>query len=314
MADNLFLEIKDDELDKFVASLKPAKPFFYDNLKHKYFYLDDVSEISRYEILGTTSIEALKNVISSGRNITGNFYSLCYYLNDLCMFYRYIADFSDTSIDGLITGFTQRSFENLMERLGISKSSLYRYRDLGKLVDIKTNSFIPDLKSYSISLVNEMITIVRERHFSFEVKFIIELTKVIPATTTIEQIKQYKKIMTLRKKCKLPFAYSSDENSMYQKVQYDTKLEDVLRIWKEWEEGQANKQLEETMSGKAATNDPTPEFDETIRSLREEIRTLRLGYVPELGMCEGCKFKGVNLNKCRCCKRNKDMKDLFEAN
>ena len=313
MADNLFLEVNGDELDKFVASLRPAKPVKFDYDKRKYVYSDDVNDISTYDVCGRTSIEALKNVISAGRDITANFYSLCFYLQSLRMGYKYIANPDRDWGNGLVEGYELCDFESLMERLGLSKSTFYRYCDLGRFVDVKNNSFIPELHGYSVSLVNEMITIARMRSSWFGKENFINLTKVIPATTTVEQIKQYKKIFALREKCKPPFAYSSDKNSMYQRIQYDTKLVDVLNIWKEWEEGEANKQLEETMSGKTVTNDPTPEFDETIKSLREEIDKLKLGYVPELGMCEGCKYKGTNLNKCRSCRRYKDMKDLYEG-
>lgn len=313
MAENLFLEVKDDELDKFVASLKPARPVKFDSNKQKYVYSDDVNEISAYEEYGKTSIEAFKNVVSSGRNITANFFTLCFYLCSLKIGYKYIANPDRDWGRGLVEGYELCDFESLMERLGISKSTFYRYCDLGRFVDVKNNSFISELSGYSVSLVNEMLTIARMRSTYFAKDDFIKLTKVIPATTTVEQIKQYKKIMALREKCKPPFAYSTDENSMYQKIKYDTKLVVVLTLYKEWEESEANKQLEKTM-GKPVSDDPTPEFEETISELRKEIRMLRLGYVPELGMCEGCKFRGVNLNKCRCCKRNKDMKDLFEAN
>ena len=313
MADNLFLEVNGDELDKFVASLRPAKPVKFDYDKRKYVYSDDVNDISTYDVCGRTSIEALKNVISSGRDITANFYSLCFYLQSLRMGYKYIANPDRDWGTGLVEGYELCDFEALMERLGLSKSTLYRYCDLGRFVDVKNNSFIPELHGYSVSLVNEMITIARMRSSWFGKDNFIKLTKVIPSTTTVEQIKQYKKIFALREKCKPPFAYSSDKNSMYQKIQYDTKLVDVLNIWKDWEQSQANKQLEDTMSSNTDNPDPTPEFDKTIKSLREEIDNLKLGYVPELGMCEGCRFKGINLNKCRSCRRYKDMKDLYEG-
>ena len=313
MSENLFLEVKDDDLDKFVSSLKPARPVKFDSNKQKYVYSDDVNEISAYEEYGKTSIEAFKNVVSAGRNITANFFTLCFYLCSLKIGYKYIANPDRDWGRGLVEGYELCDFESLMERLGISKSTFYRYCDLGRFVDVKNNSFISELNGYSVSLVNEMLTIARMRSRYFAKNDFIKLTKVIPATTTVEQIKQYKKIMTLREKCKTPFEYSTYENSMYQRINYATKLEDVLKLYQEWEESEANKQLEKTM-GKPVSDDPTPEFEETISELRKEIRMLRLGYVPELGMCEGCKFKGVNLNKCRCCKRNKDMKDLFEAN
>ena len=55
-------------------------------------------------------------------------------------------------------GLSQTDFESFIEKLGVSKSTAYRYRDLGELVDIERKRFIPELEGYSFSLINEMIT------------------------------------------------------------------------------------------------------------------------------------------------------------
>lgn len=304
MAEAFFPEIKSN-IDDSLVWLKPKK-----------FDDDDYAITHNFKERAEEAIVAYGKLIEIVRNTVSNIFDICYYLNSFSTNSWYLRTMKLDYADSEHTTMKDDEVISFVEKLGISKSSFYRYRDIGNFVDIKNHRLISELEGYSISQLTEILTYVRSQHGQYcDLKReVLKATKVILSSATVAEIQTYRSVMQLRHKNKSPFEWSSDPNSMYQKVNYDTKLEDVLKIWKEWEESQANKQLEETMSGKTATNDPTPEFDETIRSLREEIQTLRLGYVPELGMCEGCKFKGVNLNKCRCCKRNKDMKDLFEAN
>lgn len=304
MAEAFFLEIKSN-IDDNLVWLKPKK-----------FDDDDYAMTHNFKERAEEAIVAYGKLVEIVRNTVSNIFDICYYLNSFSTNSWYLRTMKLDYADSEHTTMKEDEVISFVEKLGISKSSFYRYRDIGKFVDVENHRLISELDGYSISQLTEILTYVRSQHGQYcDLKReVLKATKVILSSATVSEIQTYRSVMQLRHKNKSPFEWSSDPNSMYQKVKYDTKLEDVLKIWKEWEEGQANKQLEETMSGKTATNDPTPEFDEIIRSLREEIQTLRLGYVPELGMCEGCKFKGVNLNKCRCCKRNKDMKDLFEAN
>lgn len=314
MADEFFPEVKADADNQF-NWLKPSKPCTWDPASGKYVVFNDLNRISEYSLKGKRGIEAYKQIVTCCKNVATNVYSLCFYLNSFFENHSYIQTFS------LSTGLkpkeccclSDNEFFGLLEKVGISKSTFYRYRDVGEYVDITKGCLRSELSGYSFSLVCEMISLARLSFHYYHSDGILKLTKIIPATTTIDQITKYKKIMALRLKYKQPFEFSSSPDSLYQKINTDTPLPDVLKIWSEWEQQQANKQLEDTMSGKTVTNDPTPEFDETIKSLREEIDKLKLGYVPELGMCEGCKYKGVNLNKCRSCRRYKDMKDLYEG-
>ena len=315
MVNNLILEVSPKVEDQF-NWLRPRKPFTYDRDSGKYVLYNNVDAISEYSVKGNKAIEAYKQIISCCKNVSSNVYSLCYYLKRFFENFGYIqSSILPEHNDKPRESYPLRDdeFFRLLEEVGISKSTFYRYKDVGEYVDINNGCLISDLSGYSFSLVCEMISLDRIIYDYYHSDGILRLIKIIPSSTTIEQITKYKKIISLRIKCKPPFNWSSDPDSMYQKIKTGIPLPDVLKIWQEWEQGQANKQLEDTMSGKADNLDPTPEFDETIKSLREEIDKLKLGYVPELGMCEGCKFKGINLNKCRSCRRYKDMKDLYEG-
>lgn len=314
MSDNFFPEVK-AEADNQFNWLKPSKPCAWDPVSGKYIVADDLNRTSEYSLKGKLAIEAYKQIVTCCKNVATNVYSLCFYLKSFFENHSYIQTFS------LSTGLkpkeccclSDNEFFGLLEKVGISKSTFYRYRDVGEYVDITKGCLISELSGYSFSLVCEMISVDRLLFHYYHSDGILKLIKIIPSTTTIEQITKYKKIMALRVKYKQPFEFSSSPDSLYQKIKTDTPLPDVLKIWSEWEQQQANKQLEDMMSGKSDSSEPTSETDETINSLRAEINKLRLGYVPELGMCEGCRFKGINLNKCRSCRRYKDMKDLYEG-
>lgn len=319
MSDKFFPEVKADADNQFNL-LKPLKPCAQDSVSGKYIVADDLYRTSEYSLKGKLAIEAYKQIVTCCKNVVTNVYSLCFYLKSFFENHTYVQTFS------LSTGWKPKEccclsdleFFELLEKVGISKSTFYRYKDVGEYVDITKGCLRSELSGYSFSLVCEMISVARlffnAYHYSrFDELGVLSLTDIIPATTTIDEINKYKKIMALRLKYKQPFEFSSSSDSLYQKIKTDTPLPDVLKIWSEWEQQQANKQLEDTMSGKSDSSEPTSEVDETINSLREEIQKLRLGYVPELGMCEGCKYKGVNLNKCRSCRRYKDMKDLYEG-
>ena len=301
MSDNLFLEVKDN-VESYLTCLKPLD--YYSSYARSEHYKEHAEE----------AINSYVKLIEIARSTMNNLYDICYYLNSFSVNSFYLRT-RKLVYDSAHTRMCDDEVVNFVEMLGISQSSFYRYRDIGKFVDIDNHRLISELEDYNVSQLCEILTYVRAFHGRYcDLKNeVLKALKVIPSTSTIIEIQTFRNVMQLRHKSKTPFEWSSDPDSMYQKVRTDTPLPDVLKIWQEWEQGQANKQLEETMSGKTVTNDPTPEFDETIKSLREEIDNLKLGYVPELGMCEGCKYKGVNLNKCRSCRRYKDMKDLYEG-
>lgn len=315
MANDLILEVSPN-VDAEFNWLKVCKPHIYDFKIGGFIVNEDVKAISEYSVKGHIAIDAYRQIVSCCKGVASNVYRLCYYLkqffdNRFCIQSMRLRPASNLPKETY--PLQEDEFFLLLEKVGISKSTFYRYKDVGEYVDINNGCLISELSGYSFSLVCEMISLERLIFSYMGPGGVLRLKKIIPSSTTVDQIAKYKKIMTLRVKSKPPFDYSSDPDSMYQKIKTDTPLPDVLKIWQEWEQSHANKQLEETMSGRADNPDPTPEFDETIKSLREEIDKLKLGYVPELGMCEGCKYKGTNLNKCRSCRRYKDMKDLYEG-
>lgn len=308
---NLAVAVQSD-IDQYLDGLKPKKALAWDYALHKYVEVSDFDVKDDIEGKGLLAINAFKHIVGCVRGMVGNLYELCYYLKEAYENYSYIEGSIQADGSDLFFGMSEASFFEFIQRIGISKSTAYRYRDIGVVVDINSKCFKSDFDGYSFSLVGEICSICRSRNHFVEYWDMVELTKIIPSTTTIDEITKYKKIMYLRKCCHKPFEWSLDKDSLYCKVDEHTPLPDVLKIYGEWEQENAKKQLEDTMSGTKASSDQTPEYDETINSLRQEIKRLQLGYVPSLGMCEGCVYKGVNLNKCRCCRRNKDMKDLFQ--
>ena len=314
--ENFALEVR-SEIDEYVNGLRPGLDLTYDYGTSQYIETPNSDLRLRHYEKGKLAIDAMKHIVSSVRGVAGNIFELCYYLNVAFLNYRYIEGSITLPGSQFKGGLSQTDFESFIEKLGVSKSTAYRYRELGELVDIERKRFIPELEGYSFSLINEMITIIRSRRYSSSMRNdIVSLTQIIPAGTTIERITKYKKILELKRKHKEPFSYYSNEDgSLRNKIFDTTPLDEALEIYEEWERGKAKDDLEEVMSGKGkgseSENKPLVR-DERIEELEREISALKLCYVPELGMCDGCKYKGVNLNKCRCCKRNKDMKDLYE--
>lgn len=321
MSDNIF-ESKDNivtsltvvdggSLDEYVNSLTPSKCMTWSYSQNEFVEISDPFKREEHECKALLAIDAFKHIVGCVKGMVGNLYELCYYLNIAFDHYKYIAcQYRESKYSDF--GMSENNFTDFISRLGLSKSTAYRYRDIGAVVDINTKQFKVGFEGYSFTLMGELISICRQRHVDVSYDKLLKLSEIIPATTTIDEITKYKKIMALRDSCKPPFKFSYNQDSMYKMITWDTPLCDVLKIYSDWEQKNAVKQLEETMSGKKTSSDPTPEYDETINSLRQEIKKLQLGYVPSLGMCEGCVYKGVNLNKCRCCRRNKDMKDLFQ--
>ncbi len=322
MSDNIF-EGKDNNvtsltvvdggsLDEYVNSLTPSKCMTWDYTKSEFVEISDPFKREEHEGKALLAIDAFKHIVGCVKGMVGNLYELCYYLNIAYDHYKYIAgEYRDSDLHDY--GMSESNFTDFIARLGLSKSTAYRYRDIGIAVDINTKQFKAGFEGYSFTLMSELVSLCRSRYCAVNYDYLIRLTEIVPATTTIEEITKYKKIMNLRAKCEEPFSlYSGEDCSLTDKIFKSTPLPDVLKIYGEWEQENAKKQLEDTMSEKKTSSDPTPEYDETINSLRQEIKKLQLGYVPSLGMCEGCVYKGVNLNKCRCCRRNKDMKDLFQ--
>ena len=322
MSDNIF-EGKDNNvtsltvvdggsLDEYVNSLTPSKCMTWSYSQNEFVEISDPFKREEHEGKALLAIDAFKHIVGCVKGMVGNLYELCYYLNIAFDHYKYIASqYRESKYSDF--GMSENNFTDFINRLGLSKSTAYRYRDIGIAVDINTKQFKVGFEGYSFTLMSELVALCRNRHCAVDYDYLIRLTKIVPATTTIEEISKYKKIMDLRAKYKEPFSlYMDKDGSLTNKISDCTPLPDVLKFYGEWEQGNAKKQLEDIMSGKGTSSDPTPEYDESINSLRQEIKKLQLGYVPSLGMCEGCVYKGVNLNKCRCCRRNKDMKDLFQ--
>lgn len=209
-------------------------------------------------------------------------------------------------------------FTKLICKLGISSTAAYRYKDLARFVDEKTEDFYKEFQGYSISLLSEIWNFASGSYLT-SVNYLKKLAKVIPATTTIEEMRAYRKGY----KELSVWGESLFKDYSYQKREElkEKPLAEFLKIYNELLQKREAKKLEATMSGvqTIAKEDKSvkvlPATDEITVKKEEyqKINSLAQKAV-NIGKCAGCKHNGTNLNKCRCCRRYESLKDLFEAN
>ena len=207
-------------------------------------------------------------------------------------------------------------FTKLISKLGISSSAAYRYKDLAHFVDEKTCDFYKEFQGYSISLLTEIWSFASSVYL-ISVNDLKKFAKVIPAGTTIEEMRAYRKAYK---------ELSAWGEGLFKGYTYNQRqdlkeksLSDFLKIYNELVQKREAKKLEATMSGvqnvaKEDKSVKTLPADDEITVKKEHYQ--KLSALAEksmkIGLCAGCKHSGTNLNKCRCCRRYENLKDLFE--
>ncbi len=317
-------------IEGFLSEFKPVRKLKWVNLNGKYDYVIDNTAETQDEIkVGFDRfISAVRDVYTFGESIYKGTPKFCLSLQRIYSGLSYVEDCDNPGCSynkalGVKPAMSDYShigenFKSIVGRLGVSETAAYRYKDLANFVDPKTEDFYSEFKGYSISLLSEIWTLASAL-YSTSISDLKKMAKLITATTTIDDIRLYRKA---RKELNCWGASLFKDYSYNQRYELEKKpLSEVLKVYNDLVQKAEAKKLEETMSGvqKVAQKDKSvkvlPATDEMIvkKAEYQKINDLAQKAV-NIGVCDGCKFKDVNLNKCRCCRRYESLKDLFEAN
>ncbi|MCM1441014.1 MAG: hypothetical protein NC131_17700 [Roseburia sp.] len=301
-----------------LIELKPISKVLFSKIKPldytQYHYSDPNYAIKRTENAKESAealIECIKRCYSTGDLIKRDIIDLCW---NLSLIEKYCKDICYINEDGKVFDYSyvDMSFKYIVTAMGFSYSTAYAYSSIGRNFCESDGKIKEAYKDYSISALIEFMVFKNLWYLCSEPY------KVVPVTATVEEIRQYKKIMKLKGNGNEPFSViSGKDNTLYFKIKETTPLPEVLKLYSEWEQKQAVKQLEAQMSAKVETvESPAPKDNTTediIKFYQKQINELERTQVKELGNCDGCRHKETNLNKCRCCRRYKNLKDLFEV-
>ncbi len=308
-----------DGFEQMLAALQPATPTKWDYDTGHYVVDDSEDCVLKYKNGFENFKTFLREIYDFSTTIARGTPRLCYAFYTVYNGLRYVIDNEESSNDPYIRTMSVRTEYNFLKfatYFGISDTAAYNYKDLGLLVDPETLDFYPEFKGYSLSLLTEMLSFVKTLHSCSDnlYKCYCEnLTLVIPKDTTVQSMRYYRKIMALWNKWKAPFDYLDEHNKITEK----TPLSKVIEIYDTFIQEQEQNKLNSLTSNSENEDKPDPNElvgnDVLIKQLREQISELKKTVVPNLGKCDGCTFNGKNLNKCRCCRRYKDLKDLFQS-
>lgn len=300
-----------------LVELKPFSTILFSKIKPvdytQYTYLDPNHANERTKSAKESVealIECIRRCYSTVDLIKRDIIELCW---NLSLIEKYCKDICYIDDNGKVSNYSMQgaTFKYIVIAMGFSYSTAYAYSSIGRNFCESDGKIKKDYKDYSISALVEF-TVFKNLWYLCS-----EPHKVVSVTATVEEIRQYKKIMKLKGNGNEPFSvYSNKDNSLSSKIKETTPLPEVLKFYSEWEQKQAVKQLEAQMSAKVETVEPPAPKNNTtediIKFYQKQIKELERTQVKELGDCDGCRHKGTNLNKCRCCRRYKDLKDLFE--
>jgi len=290
--------------------IKPFKPWsFKDGVK-----VYDEEKFEENKENAEALVYHVEQCYSVGTLIRRDIFDLCYQLSTiykLCGSIEVLGNENDSA-----GGYTDKrcSFNYIVSVMGLSRTSAYLYKDIGALFIDNYGKISDKFKNYSFSLLAEMVSLRNCFYINFS-----HITGIIPPDSTIEDVRKYKKIMFLYGNGREPFeVFCAD--SLRDKITDSTTLKEVLQIYNEWEQSKAIKDLEEKLSGSSVTVTDTPPRDSTVDDVvnfyKKRISDLEyqvnITCVPDLGNCDGCRYKDNNLNKCRCCRRYTKLKDLYE--
>lgn len=318
-----------DGFEKYLDELQPAKPVLWFNNLHCYKPVTTEEVISKYSIGFDRFKSSLRYVYEYGSAVVSGIPKLCLALMDIFDGMHYVAcpdylipekelgsDLAPGTCYDLYSEYLKKgdTFAKIVSQFGLSDTAAYNYRNLGVLVDRNTGDFLPRYQGYSVSLLIEMQAYLKSMNYAISSYDFERLTDVVPKSTSVRDFRNYRKIMSLWKSYKTPFKFSSDHNAI---KMYSTSLPDVLSIYDKLIQEQEENKLNALTAQAESKDKPKAEElvgnDVLIKQLREQITELKKTTVPNLGKCDGCVYSGVNLNKCRCCRRYKDLKDLFKS-
>lgn len=308
-----------DGFEKMLAELKPSSPIKWDYYKCTYVVDDSEDCVLKYKNGFENFKSSLREIYDFSTAILRGTPRLCYAFYIVYNGLRYVIDSEEPTgnpYSCTMSTHPEYNFLKFATYFGISDTAAYNYKDLGLLVDPETLEFYPVFKGYSLSLLIEMLAYVKSVHSCSDnlIKgYLEDLITVVPKDTTIQAMRYYRKIMALWRKLKDPFQYDDVRCN----IDTHTKVSDVIDYYDKLIQEQEQNKLKALTAKVESKDKPKAEElvgnDVLIKQLREQITELKKTTVPNLGNCDGCVYSCVNLNKCRCCRRYKDLKDLFKS-
>ncbi|MGN0804992.1 MAG: hypothetical protein ACI4MS_06385 [Candidatus Coproplasma sp.] len=318
-----------DGFEKYLEELKPAVPLEWNYDRRVYIRDNNPDKLACYSVGFSRYKSSLRYLYDYGSSVVAGIPKLCLALSDIYVGMKcvscsdYLVPDNELGSD-LVPGtcfsifdkfiHDGNTFLKIVGQFGLSDTSAYNYKNLACIVERETGQFLPSFQGYSVSLLIEMQSYLNSIYNGVTSFYFKRLANVVPKTTTVKDFREYRKIMQLWMKRKAPFNYS-DEYGMIK--EYVTPLSQVLDIYDKLIQEQEQNKLKALTEQAESKDKPDPKElvanDVLIKQLREQITELKKTSVPNLGKCDGCVYSGVNLNKCRCCRRYKDLKDLFQS-
>ena len=308
-------------IEEFISKFEPAQVVRYN--EHFVEEIDNSPDtLERNKNKCAEFKAAIREAFNFADSINRNIPKFCLALSDIFFNGVYVSD-SNAELITLYSGIQVKPalntsiFPKVLEVLGISITTGYRYKEMAVFVDPDTKDYYPCFKGYSFSLLEEMHSVIKSRNLYCTYGLLKDLCFIVPANTSIEDIRLYRKSW---KDCDYGLGvYSGLKYEVRVKLKKLT-LPEFLKDYQQRLQSAEAKKLEETMSGATAVakNDKSvkvlPAPDEVLikKSEYENLRQTveKFNYV---GNCNGCKYHEVNLNKCRCCRRYANLKDLYEG-
>lgn len=314
-------------IEAFLSELKSSTSITWNTEKHAYEINKSPKRIEEDKKRLEDFKSAVRDVFTFSESISRGTPKFCLALKRIYEGLPYIEDSSAEPCSqyggfvykpSLNANGAKEGFAKIIEKLGVSSTSAYRYKDLAVFVNEKTNEFYSEFRGYSISLLSEIYACAVE-NYRATLNDLREWAELIPSGTTVDDIRLYRKALK---------ELNCFGGGLFEKYSYNERAElkkksisDVLKEYNDLFQKAEIKKLENTLSGvkTVAKEDKSvkvlPSADEMIvkKSDYQKINALaeRARFI---GVCDGCKHNGTNLNKCRCCRRYESLKDLFEKN
>ncbi len=314
-------------IEGFLSELKPVTSVTWNTETKKYEIDKSAKRIEADKKHLEEFKSAVRDVFSFSESISRGTPKFCLALRRIWDGLPYIEDSVAQSFShygefiykpSLNANGSKEGFAKIIEKLGVSSTSAYRYKDLAVFVDENTNEFYTEFQGYSISLLSEIYSCACDK-YDTSLRGLKELAEHIPSDTTIDDIRLYRKALKELNCCggSLFENYSYSDRAELKKK----PLKDVLEEYNKLVQKAEMKKLENTLSGvrTVAIEDKSkkilPSADEMTVKREEYQKIFELSKkAVNIGNCDGCKYRDTNLNKCRCCRRYESLKDLFEKN
>lgn len=222
-------------IEDLLSTLKPATKASWNLISGKYEIDNSEDTVEKFKAGCELVKDSLRDIYSFGETIARGTPKFCLALRRVFNNLQYVEDENGKQYSLALkelnvkpsmndNGQSGHNFTKLVGELGLSSTAAYRYKDLGRFVDEQTGEWLTDFKGYSISLLSEIWTYASKYYLTYKIE---KLAKVIPANTTIDDMRQFVKVMKLWYHCKAPFK----DYEIRKKIGFDTPLQKVLKIY-----------------------------------------------------------------------------------